>query len=220
MRTDARLVMGDNLYMYGPTGGRPLHENLPYAATGHKGMTRAAMARTLLDAHQAGKVKVTIGRGSDFYGPRVLDSALGAIFFGPALQGKTANLLGNPDLPHSYTYILDFGRALVTLSEQEAAYGRAWHVPNAPTISTRQFANLTAQQIGQPIKLRASGKLMLTVLGLFVPELREMKEMFYEFAEPYVVDHSQFAAAFGDKHTPYEEAIRATIAWFKAQNGA
>lgn len=124
------------------------------------------------------------------------------------------NVLGNPDLPHSYTYIRDFGRGLVTLSEQERAYGRAWHIPNPPTITTRQFADLVANEIGQPVKLRVGNKLMVSLLGLFVPEVREMKEMYYEFAEPYVVDHSQFAAAFGDHHTPYEEAIRETIAWF------
>lgn len=214
-RTNARLVMGDNLYMYGPTNGQPIHEDLPYAATGHKGKTRAAMARTVLDAHQAGKVRVTIGRGSDFYGPRVLGSAVGDIFFGPALQGKPANVLGNPDLPHSYTYIRDFGRGLVTLSEQEGAYGRAWHIPNPPPISTRQFANLVAQEIGRPVKLRVGNKLMVNMLGLFVPEIREMKEMYYEFAEPYVVDHNQFTVAFGDRHTPYEEAIRETVAWFR-----
>ncbi|HRQ40389.1 MAG TPA: NAD-dependent epimerase/dehydratase family protein [Chloroflexota bacterium] len=214
-RTNARLVMGDNLYMYGPTNGQPIHEDLPYAAAGHKGKTRVAMARAVLDAHQAGKVRAAIGRGSDFYGPRVSGSALGDIFFGPALAGKTVNVLGSPDLPHSYTFIRDFGRGLVTLSEQEVTYGRAWHIPNPPTISTRQFANLVANEIGRPVKLRAAGKWMIAALGLFVPEVREMKEMFYEFAEPYVVDHSQFVAAFGDRHTTYEEAIRETVAWFR-----
>ncbi|NJN53983.1 MAG: NAD-dependent epimerase/dehydratase family protein [Anaerolineae bacterium] len=217
-RTNARLVFGDNLYMYGPTAGQPIHEALPYGATGHKGVTRAAMAQTLLAAHEAGKVQVTIGRAADFYGPRVLDSALGHLFFGAALQGKTVNVLGNPDLPHSYTYIGDFGRALVRLSESEVAYGRAWHVPNAPTVSTRHFADLTAKEIGRPVKLRAASKRMITVLGLFVPELGEMKEIFYEFDEPYVVDHSQFTAAFGDTYTPYDEAIRATVAWFQTHS--
>jgi nucleoside-diphosphate-sugar epimerase len=218
-RTNARLVMGDNLYMYGPTNGQPIHEDLPYAATGHKGKTRTAMARTVLDAHQAGKVRATIGRGSDFYGPRVSGSALGQIFFGPVLQGKPANVLGNPHLPHSYTYIRDFGRGLVMLSEHEEAYGRAWHIPNPPAVSTRQFADMVANELGQPVKLRTVNKLMVNLLGLFVPEVREMKEVFYEFAEPYVVEHRQFAAAFGEQYTPYEDAIRATIAWFKAQGG-
>lgn len=214
-QTEAKLVFGDNLYMYGPTDGQPIHEALPYAATGHKGRTRAMMAQQLLAAHEAGKVQVTIGRGSDFFGPRVLDSTAGEILFGAALEGKTVNLLGNPDLPHTFTYIRDFGRGLVTLSEHEEAYGRAWHVPSAPTISTTAFVKLVEKEIGQPIKTRTAGKMMITLLGFFSPNMRELKEMFYEFDEPYIVDHSQYTAVFGDHATPHEQAIAETVAWYR-----
>jgi nucleoside-diphosphate-sugar epimerase len=71
-RTNAKIIFGDNLYMYGPTNGKPIKENLPYAATGHKGKTRALIANMLLDAHKDGKVKMTMGRASDFYGPKVI----------------------------------------------------------------------------------------------------------------------------------------------------
>jgi nucleoside-diphosphate-sugar epimerase len=219
-RTKARLVVGDNLYMYGPTGGRPLREDMPYAATGRKGATRAMMAQMVLDAHAAGTVCATIGRASDFYGPRVLGSAVGEIFFEPALQGKPVNVLGNPDLPHTYTYIRDFARGLVTLSEQEAAFGRAWHVPSAATISTRAFADLVAAEIGQPVKLRPAGKGMMFVAGLFVKEMREMQEMAYEFTEPFIVDDSRFRDAFGGETTPHADAIRATVQWYRSRGGA
>ena len=95
-RTSARLVMGDNLYMYGPTGGAPIHEDLPYAAKTRKGACRAQMAQKVLDAHRSGKVRTTIGRASDFYGPRVLGSAVGDIVFHAVPAGKTVNVLGNP----------------------------------------------------------------------------------------------------------------------------
>ncbi|MCB8966524.1 MAG: NAD-dependent epimerase/dehydratase family protein [Ardenticatenaceae bacterium] len=216
-QTKARLIFGDNLYMYGPTNGQPIHEGLPYAATGHKGRTRAAMATMLLDAHQAGKVQVAIGRASDFYGPRVTASALGEILFAAALAGKPVNVLGNPDLPHTYTYIHDFARALVTLSEHEEAFGKAWHVPNAPTVTTRQFADMVAQAIGQPVKIRPAGRLLVSLLGMFNKDMREFNEMMYEFTEPYVVDHSQFAQAFGSHVTPHEEAIRTTLTWYRTR---
>ncbi|MEZ4641131.1 MAG: NAD-dependent epimerase/dehydratase family protein, partial [Chloroflexota bacterium] len=91
-RSGASLVFGDNLYMYGLTNGQPIHEDLPYAAETRKGNTRAQVANMLLAAHKAGKIKVTIGRASDFYGPRVTDSMAGAMLFEAALQGKTVNL--------------------------------------------------------------------------------------------------------------------------------
>lgn len=214
-RTHARLVVTDNLYMYGPTNGAPLREDLPYAATGPKGRTRAEMATQFLDAHHNGRIQVTIGRASDFYGPRVLGSAVGEVIFEPALQGKTANALGNPDLPHTYTYIKDFARALVTLSEYAEAFGQAWHVPSAPAISTRAFVDLVAAEVGQPVKLRTAGKLTLTVLGVFVPEMREFKEMLYEFDEPFVVDHGRYRQQFGNGVTPHAIAIGETVAWYR-----
>ena len=214
----SKLVFGDNLYMYGPTDGKPVHENLPYAAEGRKGRTRAAMAKRLLDAHRAGKVKVAIGRASDFYGPRVQGSAVGDRVFPAILEGKAASTMGNVDLPHTYTYIKDFGRALVTLSEHDAAFGKAWHVPSAETLTTREFLNLAYEITGQKPKISSMGKLMLQIGGLFIPEAKEMVEIWYEFNEPYVVDHSPFAKAFGARPTPHREAIRETLDWYRNLN--
>ncbi|MEZ4516612.1 MAG: GDP-mannose 4,6-dehydratase [Chloroflexota bacterium] len=175
-RSGARLVMGDNLYMYGPTGGQPLREDMPYTATGRKGKTRAEIARMVLDAHKTGQIRATIGRASDFYGPRVRGSAVGETFFEPAIEGGVVNVMGNPDLPHTYTYIRDFARGLVNLSEQEIAFGRAWHVASDETITTRQFADLVAEEVDRPVRLRPAGKMMLAVVGLFVKDVRELRE--------------------------------------------
>ena len=217
-QTDARLVVGDNLYMYGPTGGGPIHEDLPYVATGPKGRTRALLAQQLLEAHATGKLPVTLGRASDFYGPRVVGSAVGEIVFGAAVAGKTVNVLGDPEQLHTYTFIRDFAWGLVTLSEQREAFGRAWHLPSARTVTTRQFVELVAEEVGQPLKVRGAGKFLVTLLGLFNSDLREFKELMYAFEEPYVVDHSQFAAVFGEEVTPHKEAIAETVAWYRQRS--
>ena len=201
--------------MYGSTGGAPIREDLPYTSTGRKGRSRAKMANQLLDAHKAGKVKVAIGRGSDFFGPRVADSAVGDVVFDAAVKGKTINVLGKIDLPHTYTYIKDFGRDLVTLSEHDAALGRAWHIPNAETISTRQFVDKVNAAAGKSSKIQPSGKAIVWLLGLFNPTMKEFREMMYEFEEPYIVDHSQFEAAFGANPTPIDQAIAETVAWYR-----
>ncbi|MEO5953205.1 MAG: NAD-dependent epimerase/dehydratase family protein, partial [Chloroflexia bacterium] len=104
----ARVIFGDNLYMYGPVDG-PMREDMSYAATGRKGVARAKLANTLMEAHRAGKVRAAIGRSSDFYGPFVLDSAVGDRVFKSALAGKAADIVGDPDAPHTYMFISDFG---------------------------------------------------------------------------------------------------------------
>lgn len=215
-----KLVLGDNLYMYGDTNGLPLHEGLPYAAHTRKGQARAQAAQLALDAHTSGAVPVTIGRGSDFYGPGVRDSSAGERVFEPALHGKAAQLVGNIDLPHTLTYIEDFGKALVILGEHDSALGQVWHVPNAPTLSQRQWATLLFEVLGQPAKLGSMGRLTLTLGGIFIPEAREVLEMMYEFEKPFVVDNRKFVLAFGDHSTPHRVALAATLDWYRAQQPA
>ena len=212
-----KLVIGENLYMYGNTDGRPLTEDLPHAAHTRKGQVRAAMSKAALDAHHAGKVPVTLGRGSDFFGPWALGSSHGERVFYPVLAGKSAGFGGKLDLPHTATYIEDFGRALVILGERDEALGQAWHVPNdRPQLTQRQFAELVYAETGQPVKASGMGKTMLRLGGLFIPEARESVEMLYEFEKPFVVDSSRFEQTFGMKATPMAEAIKATVAWYRA----
>jgi nucleoside-diphosphate-sugar epimerase len=224
----ARLVIAENCYMYGDTHGKYngtngvlLTEDLPYAAHTRKGKVRAAMSEAALAAHQAGKVRVTIGRGSDFFGPWALGSALGDRIFYPALAGKAAGFGGKLDVPHTATYIGDFGRALVVLGERDEALGQAWHVPSdRPQITQRQFAELIFRETGYPVKATGVSKPMLALAGLFIPGARESVEMMYEFEKPFVVDSSKFERAFGVVATPIEESIKATVAWYRAHPAA
>lgn len=215
----ARIVMGDNLYMYGDTDGQPVHEDLPTAAHTRKGRVRAEVAEMLLAAHRAGKVRATIGRASDFYGPGVRDSLAGDRAIEPALQGKAAQLVGNLDLPHTLTYIEDFGRALVILGAHEAALGRAWIVPSPETLTQRQWMTLVFKELGHEPKMAGINKFMLTLAGLFIPAARESIEMMYEFDKLFIADHRQFMHVFGDEFgqpTPHTEAIKRTVEWYKA----
>ncbi len=211
----AKLIVMENVYMYGPTHGQPITEDLPYAATTRKGRTRARMAEELLAAHTAGKVRVAIGRASDFFGPGALDSAAGERMFGPAVAGKTIQVLGNPDLPHTYTYVTDIARGLVLLGERPEALGQAWHLPSAPTITTRQFIELICNEAGQSLHIQAAPRLLIQGLGLLSPIMRELGEMLYEFEEPFIVDSSCFEKAFGSRATPLAESVPATVRWFQ-----
>lgn len=214
---DAKLVIGENMYLYGDTNGKPLSEDLPYKAQTRKGRTRAEMAQATLEAHRTGKLRVTIGRGSDFFGPWVLSSTMGQRVFYPAIQGKQAQLVGRVDLPHTHTYIDDFGKALVILGEREEADGQAWHMPNdQPQITQGDFMGIVFGEIGLPPNYSGMGKTLMWLGGLFIPEARETLEMMYEFEKPFIVDSNKFERTFGFKATPLREAIRNTIGWYRA----
>jgi nucleoside-diphosphate-sugar epimerase len=212
--TGARLVSMENVYMYGRPNRQPLTEDRDYAAHTKKGQLRARMARELLAAHQAGRVEIAIGRASDYYGPRGgAQSNLGDRVFPAALAGKTAGVLGDPDQPHTYTYIPDIGEGLAVLGEHPDAAGQVWHLPNDPdTKTTRQLVDIIYQHAGHsPGRLRAMPAPLLRVLGLANPTLRELVEMQYQFAEPFIVDSSKIATKLDVHATPTQRALADTL---------
>ena len=215
----AELVFGDNLYAYGPVDG-PLAEALPYRATGPNGQTRARIAETLMRAHEAGRVRAVIGRGSDFFGPYARLSTVGDRVFARALAGQPAQVLGNPDVPHTVTYIDDFGRALVTLGEREEAMGQVWHVPSPETVTMRRFVEMVFEAAGHPARLRVAPRLGLALAAWFNPTLRAVREQLYQSERPWIVDSGKFERTFGWRATPLSEAIGETVTWFRENAGA
>ena len=211
----APLVYADNLYLYGAVSG-PMTEDLPATATTRKGRIRAAIAQRLLERHRAGGQRVAIGRGSDFFGPgATLNAAMGSRVFARALDGRRAQLIGNPDRLHSYTYLGDFARALKTIALDDRAHGHAWHVPSAPALTTRAFVERVYRIAGTTPRSAAAPRLALKALGLFDPQVRELIEMLYQFERDFVMDSARFESTFGQAPTPLDQAIGETLAWFR-----
>lgn len=210
----ARLVSMENVYMYGRPAGLPLTEARPYNAHTKKGQLRGRMAEELLAANQAGRVQVAIGRASDYFGPGGgAQSNLGDRVFPAALAGKTASVLGDPDQPHTYSYIPDIGEGLAVLGEHPDAPGEVWHLPNDPdTRTTRQLVETVYQYAGQPrARLRGLPTVVLRAVGLLNPTVRELVEMQYLYEEPFVVDSSKIATRLGVHATPVAEALAETV---------
>jgi nucleoside-diphosphate-sugar epimerase len=218
-RNGALLVSLENIYGYGPTGGKPMTEDLPLAATTIKGRTRVAMTQELLDAADAGRVRIAIGRASDFFGAGVTESSLGERVFANAVAGKRADFIGNPDLPHTYSYVPDIAAGLATLGSDERAVGGVWHLPGPETVTTRKLLELVAGEVGHAIGIRSVPKLAVRALGLFNPMMRELVEMSYDFDEPFVLDTTKYQSTFGTDGTPLATAVAATVAWYQSRNG-
>ena len=217
-RAGALLVSLENLYGYGPTGGKPMTEDLPLAATTVKGRVRAAMTAELLAAAEAGRVRVAIGRASDFFGPGVTEgSTLGERVFGNALAGRRADFIGNPGLPHTYSYVPDIAAGLATLGTDERAAGTVWHLPGPQTVTTRALLDLVAGEVGHPVAIRSVPKLAVRALGLINPTLRSLAEMAYEFDEPFILDTTRYQATFGAAGTPLAAAVATTVAWYRTR---
>lgn len=212
----ARLVVLDNLYAYGPPQGRDLVETMPPNPTSTKSATRAAMTQELLAAHAAGQVQVVIGRASDYFGPGALVSALGETVFGTALTGRTAQVMGDPDQLHSYSYTPDVAAGLVTLGTAAGAVGQTWHLPVASPRTTRQIIEQVYAMEGHRPRTLAAGRTTLRVIGLVKPAMREYLHTLYQFTDRWVVDDRKFGTAFGHAATPLDDALATTLAWYRA----
>jgi len=219
-RADALLVSLENVYGYGPTGGKPMTEDLPLAATTVKGRTRAAMTQQLLAAQDAGRVRVAIGRASDFFGAGVTESTLGKRVFANAAAGRPVDFLGNPGLLHTYSYVSDIAAGLATLGTDARAVGQVWHLAGPETVTTRALLDIVASEVGHPVEVRRIPKLALRALRLVSPMIRELDEMAYEFDEPFVLDTTKFESTFGTTGTPLTTAIAKTVSWYRNERSA
>jgi nucleoside-diphosphate-sugar epimerase len=205
----ARLVVMDNLYAYGPPAG-PMTETSPRAAKGPKGRLRADLEAFYLEAHRQGRLRLAIGRASDFYG-LTANSQVMILAVNPALSGRRAFWPGNLDAAHTLNYLPDVGRALATLGERDEALGSIWHLPADEPFTGRRFMDMVFQAIGRPMRLGVMSRRMMRFAGIFSPLVREAVEVMYQFERPFIMDSTKFLRTFGSQVTPHHEAVRQIV---------
>ena len=213
-RARARLVVLDNVYMLGrPPDGR-LSEDTPPNPRSRKGAIRARAAERLFEAHRRGEVGAVTGRASDFYGPGGAQSHLGDVFWPGVMAGKSGRVVVDPAAVHTYHYIPDVAAGLAALgTAEDDVCGRPWMLPCAPALTLRDLVDRLSKHFGHEIKIARMPRFLMKAMGLFVPILRELDEMAYQWEGPFVVDDSRFRARFGLMPTAVDEAARATVAW-------
>ena len=213
-RAGARLVVLDNLYMVGRTGGAPITEDTAMNPCSRKGEIRARAATRLFEAHRKGEVHAVGGRASDFYGPGGALTHVGEYFWKPVLAGKAGRVLVDPDATHTYHFIPDVVAGLAALaSAKDDVLGKAWMLPCAPAGTLRQLVDRLAQALGRPLKITGAPRLLVKAIGVFVPLVREVEEMLYQWDEPFVVDDRRFRQRFETEPEAPQTAARLTVEW-------
>ncbi|MDQ1409843.1 MAG: hypothetical protein QOJ41_1578 [Acidobacteriaceae bacterium] len=212
----ARFVHVSTVYPYGIPQTDLVNESHPRNPVAFKGKMRKEQEDLVLAADTPAGMRTTILRPPDFYGPDAELSYARAIFVA-AVKGGTANVIGPVDTPHEFIFVPDVAETLVALADKEEAYGQAWNVAGPGLITTRKFADLVFVAVHQKTRIRAAGKFMLRVLGLFNPFMREVLEMHYLWTTPVKLDDSRLRKLLPNlKKTPYAEGIEATIKAMKA----
>lgn len=211
-RTGAVLVTLSNLYGYGSTTAL-MRPSDPLDTTTKKGRIRAQMWFDALAAYEAGRVRVTEARASDFIGPGLGGNGhMGDRVVPRLLAGKSISVLGRTDVAHSWTAVDDVARTLVALGANERAWGRAWHVPTTAPVSQQDLIDEMAAIAHVPtVKARTIPVWSLRLVGLAVPAARELVEINYQFTEPFVMDSAETTDCFALHPTPRDETLRVTL---------
>lgn len=213
-QSDAVLVTVSNLYGYGRVSG-PITEDLPLAAHGPKGQTRAQMWRDALAAHQAGRVRATEVRASDYVGPGV-EGHLGDRVVPKLLAGKDVTVMKTADSLHSWTATVDVARLLVTVAADERAWGRPWHVPSNPPRTQREAVGDLCRVAGvKPVAVKEYPEILIRAMGLFNPVMRELPEVAYQLKDPFVLDSTAAESTFALAPTPWDDVLDGVIASFR-----
>ncbi|MCE7734623.1 MAG: NAD-dependent epimerase/dehydratase family protein [Candidatus Heimdallarchaeota archaeon] len=211
-------IIIDNLYMYGEDLSFPFTEDRHYSAHGKKGKVRGRCAIMYDEAMNKGRIEAVVFRAPDFYGPGVTHSSFyGDRFYPNILAGKNVQLFGKLDVPHSIIFVDDYARGVVSIIDDKEAYGKTWHVPMDRALTQREFTDLAFKIAGTSGKVSTMPKLLISILGLFIPMIREVKEMIYEFEEPYLVNTSKYQEKYGNGATSHEDAIKMTLDWYRKE---
>ena len=205
----AKLVFFDNMYCYDPGYVGHLTENSPVNPQSQKGKVRAKIAQMILDEIQAGKLTSMIVRAADFYGPGAKLSFLNESVINRMKAGKTAQWLFAGDKKHSFTFIPDAAYATAVLSQQEDAWNQVWHLPTSKAYPTGQeTVNILAKHLNMEPKLQILGPFMLNLVSLFIPVLKEVKELRYQLDQDYCFDSTKIEKTYGLKAISIEEGLK------------
>ncbi|HKL03626.1 MAG TPA: hypothetical protein VJ911_08120, partial [Cryomorphaceae bacterium] len=209
----AKLVFFDNIYLYSGDNLYPITENSPIDPPSQKGMVRAELVKMIWEAVETRSLEAVIARCADFYGPNVKDvSLLTELVLVPLSEGKTANWLVNDKVKHSFTFTEDAGRATALLGNSNQAYGRTWHLPTAKNPPTgKEWVEMAANHLGVKPRYRVVSKRMVKILGIFIPVMRSIHEMLYQYDKDYVFYSDEFEKTFSYTPTTYKEGLEKVI---------
>jgi nucleoside-diphosphate-sugar epimerase len=208
----AKLVFFDNVYLYDRDFLGNMTEETPIRPTSKKGQVRAEIAVMLMDEVKAGKLEGLIARAADFYGPKNEKSMLIEMVVKNMKKGKAANWFATMDKIHSFTYTPDAAKTTAILGNTPDAYGQVWHLPtDNQKLTAKQWVELFAKEMKIAPKYSVLAPWLLTVLGWFVPIMKELQEMVYQYDRDYFFNSEKFEKRFDFKPTTYQEGVKKTL---------
>jgi nucleoside-diphosphate-sugar epimerase len=208
-----RLVFFDNVYAIGGDEVKHITEESPVSPVSKKGEIRARVDRKIQEAAEQGSLQAIIARSPDFFGPIKATSVLMSLVYDNLKKGRTALWFCNARVLHSFGYTRELAKGTAMLGNTVSAYNQIWNLPTAKPITGKEWVSLFADEM----KLARKKCMVLPgwaigAMGLFVPVLKELYEMRYQYDRDYVFDSAKFEREFKYQPISNAAAVRETLA--------
>jgi len=208
----AKLVFFDNVYVYDINAIPHMTENSVINPPSKKGAVRKEIADMLLNEVQSGKLTALIARSADFYGPNNDKSFLIEVVYKNMKKGKRPNWFIDANKKHSFTYTPDAAKATALLGNTVDAYNQVWHLPtDRNALTGKEMIALFAKEMNGENKVSILPMWLLKILALFIPLMKEMPEMMYQYDRDYFFDSNKFDKRFNFRTTTYQAGVKLTI---------
>jgi nucleoside-diphosphate-sugar epimerase len=212
IKHNARLVFFDNVYSYDIGAIPHMTEESPYNPPSKKGAVRRQIADMIMDEVKAGRLMALIARAADFYGPDNDKSIVTEMVYKNFSKGMRASWPVDASKIHTFTYTPDAAKATALLGNTSDAYNTVWHLPTDKNALTgKEFIGLFSNEMKVSNKYFVMPVWMIKLAGIFVPTLKEMPEMMYQYDRDYFFDSSKFEKRFKFIPTSYQDGVKNTV---------
>jgi len=212
IKYNSKLVFFDNVYLYDKNAIPHMTEKSKINPPSKKGLIRKEVAEMILDEIKTGKLTALIARSTDFYGPANKSSILIELIYNNLKKGKRANWFINANKKHSFTYTPDAAKATAILGNTNDAFNQVWHLPtDKKTLTVKEISTLFAKEMNVSDKIFVLPNWLIKFMGLFIPIMKEMTEMMYQYDRDYFFDSSKFDNRFNFQTTSYAEGVKKIV---------
>ena len=208
----ATVMIPGNIYSYGAAMPANLSEATPAAPTTRKGRLRQEMERIYARAAVDG-VRTVILRSGDFIERQKTGNWFDSYIAAHIADGRVM-YPGPLDRMHAWAYLPDMARAMAVLAEKRASFA-AFEQFGYPgyALTGRMLIDAMAESAGQKLKVKGLSWPLIRLLGLAMPQMREVAEMSYLWRQPHAIDGAKLRAVLPEfKETPFAAAISEALA--------
>jgi nucleoside-diphosphate-sugar epimerase len=219
IKHNARMVFFDNVYAIGGDNVNHITEESPISPCSKKGEVRAEVDKLILDAIDNRKLNAIIARSADFFSDVKATSMSMNLIYDNLIKGKKAQWLCNAKKVHNMSYTPDLAKGTAMLGNTPDAYNQIWNLPtDSERITGEGWVNLFAKEMNVSNKYQVLPNWLLVILGLFIPIMKELPEMNYQYDRDYFFDSSKFNKRFNYTPTKNAMAVKQTIEQLSKMN--